>query len=154
MMKEFLIGSAAFLTDQAGKLWAEKTLDEYGEKRPVMKGRLFLYRIKNRGSAGSHLNGKSKLLIGLSSAAVGGCFVHMLMLKQNDVMPLVRAGEALIVGGGLGNLSDRIRKDSVTDFIALRHKDGRIGKYVYNIADFAIAAGSVMIVLGELCVKE
>lgn len=153
-MKEFLIGIAALAADRAGKAWAEKTLDEYGEKRPVLKGRLFLYRIKNRGSAGGYLKGKTELLSCLSAAAIGGCFVHMAMLLKTGVMPVVRIGESFVIGGGLGNLIDRIRKGGVTDFIAIRHKDGRIGKYVYNIADMAIAIGAVLIIIGELIHKD
>jgi signal peptidase II len=51
---------------------------------------------------------------------------------------------ALILGGAVGNLVDRVRTDAVTDFIS-------IGPWpTFNLADMAIAAGAVGLVAALL----
>lgn len=61
---------------------------------------------------------------------------------------LSRTCLALILGGTLGNLIDRLRLGSVVDFIA-------IWKFpVFNIADIAITCGIAILVLGYSMVKK
>jgi signal peptidase II len=52
---------------------------------------------------------------------------------------------ALIIGGALGNLIDRLRSGHVTDFIQVYHQDWAFP--AFNIADSAISIGAVMLVL-------
>jgi len=49
---------------------------------------------------------------------------------------------ALLVGGALGNLADRVRDDAVIDFIDLPLWP------IFNLADVAIVAGVVLLVIG------
>ncbi|MFI4968616.1 MAG: signal peptidase II [Lysobacterales bacterium] len=57
-----------------------------------------------------------------------------------NAMPL-----ALIIGGALGNLIDRLRFGHVTDFIQVYHHDWAFP--AFNIADSAISIGAVMLIL-------
>lgn len=52
---------------------------------------------------------------------------------------------ALIIGGALGNLIDRLRFGHVTDFIQVYHQDWAFP--AFNIADSAISMGAVMLIL-------
>ena len=52
---------------------------------------------------------------------------------------------ALIIGGALGNLIDRLRMGHVTDFIQVYHNDWSFPSF--NIADSAISIGAVLLVL-------
>ena len=52
---------------------------------------------------------------------------------------------ALIIGGALGNLIDRLRFGHVTDFIQVYHQDWAFP--AFNIADSAISIGAVMLIL-------
>jgi len=52
------------------------------------------------------------------------------------------AGVALIVGGGIGNVIDRIARGRVVDFVQLRL--GPLHTGVFNLADAAIVAGIVI----------
>lgn len=51
---------------------------------------------------------------------------------------------ALFIGGGLGNLIDRIAHGSVTDFFQLRFGFFRTG--IFNIADVAVTAGVIILI--------
>ena len=52
---------------------------------------------------------------------------------------------ALIIGGALGNLIDRLRAGHVTDFIQVYHQDWAFP--AFNIADSAISIGAVLLIL-------
>ena len=58
---------------------------------------------------------------------------------------LMLMGLCCIVGGGLGNLYDRLMLGSVTDFFQLRA--GPLHTGIFNMADVAITAGVVVVVL-------
>ena len=59
---------------------------------------------------------------------------------------------AMIIGGSLGNLFDRIYYYAVPDFIDLHF--GNYHWFVFNIADFFITAGIIGFILAELLNKE
>lgn len=75
---------------------------------------------------------------------------------RKDWLPVVSAGAlavlvtqkrrypvsvGLILGGGASNLWERIREGRVYDYIHLPKAPGRLKRYVYNLADFAVFAG-------------
>ncbi len=67
------------------------------------------------------------------------------VLAVRTTAPLQRLGLALITGGALGNLVDRFVDGSVTDFLDL-HTAG-IHWFAFNLADFWISSGVVLLVL-------
>jgi signal peptidase II len=52
---------------------------------------------------------------------------------------------ALIIGGAIGNLIDRLRFGHVTDFIQVYHQDWAFPSF--NIADSAISIGAVLLIM-------
>lgn len=64
----------------------------------------------------------------------------------------VKMGLALMIGGALSNESDRLLKGSVTDYFCLEIPP--IKKIAFNIGDFAIFAGALMICAGYIKKKE
>ena len=61
---------------------------------------------------------------------------------------LVRLGGALVLGGGLSNLNDRITKGYVTDYVSFNVKSEKLRRIVFNISDMCIAVGAVLAALG------
>lgn len=61
---------------------------------------------------------------------------------------LERMGFALIIGGALGNIIDRLRQRSVTDFLDLYWRDWHWP--AFNVADIAITLGAAFILLSAL----
>ena len=55
-------------------------------------------------------------------------------------------GAGLLLGGGLSNLYERLRHGKVYDYLRFPKAPGFIKDYVYNLADFAIFLGAVLLV--------
>jgi signal peptidase II len=87
---------------------------------------------RNRGIAFGLADGASPLLIALTVAVVVAIFAVLITQFRSGAIWL--AG-ALLVGGALGNLADRVRDGAVTDFIDLPLWP------TFNLADIAIVAG-------------
>ena len=61
----------------------------------------------------------------------------------------MRIASAVVLGGALGNLGDRLLNGSVTDFILVRYFP-----YVFNVADAAISVGGVLLAARLLLMEE
>jgi signal peptidase II len=59
-----------------------------------------------------------------------------------------RIGYALVAGGALGNLVDRLHDGAVTDFVRWRIHDHRWP--IFNLADAALLIGVVLLVIGGM----
>jgi len=57
----------------------------------------------------------------------------------------IHAAGALVLGGAVGNLGDRLLNGGVTDFIYVH-----FFPYVFNVADIAISIGGVLLVMRML----
>lgn len=105
---------------------------------------LNFYYCLNNGAAFSKLSGQRILLIIMTSLVIAGLL--FLMLSKRIKRPVYMAAVSLIIGGGIGNLIDRIFNDGlVIDFI-----DFRIINFpVFNFADICavVGAGMLMIVV-------
>ncbi|MEX0678200.1 MAG: signal peptidase II [Pirellulales bacterium] len=84
------------------------------------------------------------LLIAVNSLVAAGLAV---ILVWHSKMPALRAAAcALLLGGAVGNLIDRVRFDGlVIDFMNLGVGPLRTG--IFNVADVAITVGAVLLVL-------
>lgn len=78
------------------------------------------------------------IMVVLVSTAVTGMLIYI--LKTRDLSFLGILGWSLVIGGGLGNLIDRILNDgAVVDFMNLGL--GRLRTGIFNIADVAVMLG-------------
>ncbi len=126
--------------DQASKAIAEAKLDyqQFIDVLPV----LALFRVHNTGIAFSFAHGFDSLLLVGGTAAIT-IAVLWLWSTAKDGGRLVAIGFALITGGALGNLIDRVRFGHVVDFLYLHL--GERGFFVFNIADVALTLGPVLL---------
>lgn len=102
----------------------------------------------NSGAAFSFLagaDGWQRWLFGVLAVGVSGMLAYWLSRTERhdwrNALPF-----ALIIGGAIGNLIDRLRHGHVTDFIQVYHHDWAFPSF--NIADSAISIGAVLLVLG------
>ena len=104
----------------------------------------------NRGAAFSMLAEGSTLPRFLFSgiALVASAALIQMIRTPASTVP-TRLGAALILGGALGNLCDRIRLGAVVDFIQWHAGDAYYFP-AFNVADSAITAGACVLVLGSL----
>lgn len=114
----------------------------------VIPGLVNLRPVENRGMAFSMLSGQSLLLSLLTAALIAGIVGWLIARPQAPA--LMRCGLWLIVGGGLGNLYDRLTTGGVVDFIDLAF----VRFAVFNIADVCICVGAALVVLANVRVKR
>lgn len=139
-----LLGVAAVvvLLDQLTKWWAVNTIPQH---RPltVIAGFFDLVNIRNRGAAFGFLNRSDIewqfwLFLAATVIAVWAIVSLVRTAVRND--PVLFTSLALVMGGALGNLIDRIRFRAVVDFL-----DFYVGIWhwpAFNVADIAICLGA------------
>ena len=108
-----------------------------------------IVRAHNRGAAFSFLNDASGwqrwFFIGLGIVAAG--FI-VWMLKRHGGQRVFGWALALILGGALGNVIDRVLHGHVIDFIQVHWKSHYFPSF--NVADSAITIGAALLILDEL----
>ncbi len=133
-----IISALVVALDQLTKLLVSANLAPT-DQVAVLPGFLDLVLVRNYGAAFGLLAGQTGLIIGIS---IAGLIVIFLFLRY--VPPANNLGTvsfALIVGGTLGNLIDRIRPPHyVTDFIRV-HLHPSFSWPTFNVADAAITVG-------------
>ena len=90
--------------------------------------------------------GMRMLLLLIAVAALVG--ISVLALRAAPDQRLKRVAYALVAGGALGNLIDRLRDGAVTDFVRWRIHDHRWP--IFNLADAALLIGVVLLLLDGL----
>lgn len=140
-----LLSLAVLVADQWTKWWVEANLQLH---RPmeIIPGVLNFTHVENRGVAFglfSNLNPSVGpiLLIVLGLAALAIVAVYYTRIDPSQT--LVLAALALVLGGAVGNLTDRILSGSVTDFIDAYYRGYHW--HTFNIADSAITIGVLLI---------
>jgi len=132
--------------DQLTKQIVLATLQPYTPV-PVIPGFLNWTLAFNTGAAFSFLHdagGWQRWLF--SILAIGVCSVLVVWLRRipraewRTALPL-----ALVIGGALGNLIDRVRVGRVTDFIEVYHQQWSWP--AFNVADSAISVGAVLLIV-------
>lgn len=140
--------------DQASKHWFEHNLSLY--EQIVVIPDLFSWTLAyNKGAAFSFLADQGGwqrwffALVALVASVV--LFVWMKRLKNHE--RLLAAGLALVLGGALGNLYDRVVLGHVVDFILVHWQD-RWFFPAFNLADSAITVGAGILILDMIINKE
>ena len=113
--------------------------------RAAIPGVLSWAYTENRGAAFSMLEDRAPwLLIALTTALIAGVLIYL--LTHPDEPKLERIGLWLIVGGGLGNLWDRLVHGCVIDFIRLDF----VRFAIFNPADVFVCTGAGLVVLSVI----
>jgi signal peptidase II len=149
----FSIALLVILLDRVTKLAVEKNIPLH-ESIAIIPGFFRLTHVQNRGAAfglfaDSPAEWKVAALVLFSLVAL--CIVLALLWKNSHTMTSTGVGLALILGGAVGNLWDRILNGQVTDFLLFY-----IRQYqwpAFNLADSAIVVGAGLLVLEILFAK-
>jgi signal peptidase II len=144
-----LLSVLVVLADQASKYYITQRFGEF--ENMTLLPVLDVTRMHNVGAAFSFLASASGwqrwVFIGLAGVVSIGIIVWLLRLKER-AHGLLACGLALVLGGALGNVIDRIRLGYVVDFIHF-HWD-RAYFPAFNVADSAITVGAACLLLDAL----
>ena len=124
--------------DQGLKYWTVTNL-ALGESLPLIPGVMQLTRLHNYGAAWSSLSGKTIVLLVITSVLM--IAVAVLLMKKIVRHRLGVTAGIFIIGGGLGNMIDRVRLGYVVDMIETTFMDFP----VFNVADCFITCGCVLL---------
>ena len=140
------LSALVIVLDQLSKAWVLATLPEF-QPVPVIDGFWNWFRTYNTGAAFSFLSdagGWQKYLFVVLAVVISAVLARTLSRMRRDewktALPF-----ALVIGGALGNVIDRLLHGHVVDFIQWYWR----GHYwpAFNIADSAIVGGAIGIAL-------
>jgi signal peptidase II len=149
----FFIALSVVLLDRVTKGLVAKTISLHDGKQ-VIPGFFRIIHTENRGAAfglfaDSPAQWKISMLVLFSIVAL--VVVSTLLWRNSHSLTTTGIGLALILGGALGNLWDRLLNGRVVDFLLFY-----IGSYqwpAFNVADSAIVVGAGLLVIEILFAK-
>jgi signal peptidase II len=150
----FLIAALVVILDRAAK-WAVASNISLHDNIQIIPGFFRLTHVENRGAAfGIFADSPSEWKIaGLAMfSIVALTIVAVLLWRNNHSMNSTGIGLALILGGAVGNLWDRLLSGRVVDFLLFY-----VGPYqwpAFNVADSAIVVGAGLLVIEILFGKS
>lgn len=137
-----------FVLDLLLKNHIEKSLAE-GEEKPFCKGRLLIRKYHNKGAFLDMGGGKQGLVTMLSlglTLFMTVVFLGTFSFRGNSTL---KAGLALLLGGAYSNTYDRLTRKYVVDYVSFPVKNARFRRIVFNVSDFCIMIGALLLAVGE-----
>jgi signal peptidase II len=139
------MAALVLLADQTSKALVSRELGD-GRVINLIGGFVRLDYTVNSGAAFSIFRAGNLLFIAVAGAASVAILLAFRRIAEAR-MP-VRLALGLVLGGALGNLTDRVRLGHVIDFIDLRWWP------VFNLADSAIVVGVVVLALTTIMIRD
>ena len=139
----WILAVLVVLIAHANKTAVRVISSEEGYMSTLIPGVIDLIHVVITGVAFSMGEGAGSLFVIV--ALVVSCVAFAFVCTQDIPMSLT-ASVACVVGGGLGNMVDRLARGSVTDFIATAFIDFP----VFNVADIAVTCGIAISLIGYL----
>ncbi|MEM7353060.1 MAG: signal peptidase II [Acidobacteriota bacterium] len=143
-----LISLATLVLDQWSKWLVEAHLSNHASIE-VIPGLLNFTHVRNTGVAfgffATHGNATGTLilsLLGLAALIFVGYYFWMVPREDRTLLVAL----ALVIGGAVGNLADRLMQGAVTDFVDFYY--GTYHWHTFNVADTAISIGIGLMILG------
>lgn len=144
MTKYLALASAGILAliDQLIKNRVVDLMTLGGESITVIPGLLQLTYIHNTGGAYGLFAGNMKILAALTAVVIVAAVFLMLSGKVEHPLALWSLG--LIIGGGVGNLIDRIFRVAVVDYLDV---SPLFSFPVFNFADCCVVVGTILLII-------
>ncbi len=128
---------------------------ETNERIQVIQDNLILTKVENRGAAfsfGSDWHPVVKRIVLQVIPAIVLITLLVLTLTKTEYPKIVIVGFSFVIGGGIGNVFDRIAYGSVTDFMYINV--GFFKTEIFNMADVSIVIGAIVVLTHTLIHKK
>lgn len=137
------------ITDWVTKFLVQNRMAIY-DQIAVLDGWIYLVHLQNTGVAFSMLdNAAGAWRTPLLSLVIAIAILALVLFARTVTDVRTRMGFALVIGGALGNLGDRIIGGGVTDFVQVR-----FFPYVFNVADIAVTMGGILVAIGMIVIPN
>ena len=147
----FVIILIAFILDRVSKILIINHSNTFGKLDMSLNPFINLNLIWNEGIAFGLFSFDEKNYYNLLTFLIIGIILVLLWLMFRS-SGLEKLGFASVIGGSLGNVTDRIFYSSVPDFIDLNYNG--FHWFVFNVADIFITLGVMILVFCEFKKKE
>lgn len=141
-MISVIISLIVIIADQLSKFFVVEHLKPVGNI-PIIKGILDFSYVENRGAAFGMLSDNRVIFMAASVAIIA--LLLYIIYKYRGQNKLFDISMGFILGGGVGNMIDRIRLGYVIDFVDFCAFD--FWKWVFNIADSAVVVGCILAII-------
>ena len=141
-MLSILVAIAVISLDLISKILAVHFVKPVGTVS-VIDGVMNFTYVENRGMAFGALQDARWVFISVSAVMI--CVICFLIWKYRGKSRMFDLTLGLILGGGIGNMIDRITLGYVIDFLDFCAFD--FWKWVFNVADTAICVGTALLMV-------
>ena len=138
------VSALVVVLDQLTKMWIVASVGHDIYVLPVLN----IIHTVNYGAAWSmfeNMGGAQRWLLSLLAVGVSIAIVVWLRKLSSTIQRLLTAGLALILGGAIGNVIDRLRLGHVVDFVQVHWGNSYFP--AFNVADAAISVGAACVIL-------
>lgn len=142
MLIWFFVIAGVIFVDQLSKWLIVTYLPDAGVD--LIAGVFRFTYVENRGAAFGMLEDQRWIFIVISTLALAAMAFYMFKFKPEGW--LVRCSLAFIIGGGIGNMIDRVLLGYVIDFFDFCAFP-QLWKWVFNVADAFVCVGAGMLIL-------
>ena len=137
-MLAIIIALAVIAADQISKVIVAANMELHSEAG-FIPGIISFFHTRNTGAAFSMLRDRQWVFMILSTVMIAAIIWFLFREYKRHV--LLTVALSLILGGGVGNMIDRVRLGYVTDFLRFDFVDFA----VFNVADSCITVGAVLL---------
>ncbi len=152
----FWIILAVCVLDQLTKVWTMDMIAAAnnisadalanGCTKPLFEGVLHLTYLENPGMSFGLLADHRWVFLTLSAVGILALLAYLIYIKGED--RLLSVSLALVIGGGIGNMFDRLTLGYVVDFFDFRLFS--FWKWIFNFADACVCVGAALMILAVL----
>ena len=141
-----LLSAIAVAADQGIKLLVMQNLKPVG-KVTAIHGFLDFFYLENRGAAFGILQNQRWFFVVLTIIVSAAIIVALFKYNHHEFFSY--AASILIIGGGIGNLIDRVFRGFVIDYISISFFSP-----IFNFADSCVTVGTVFLIIHILFFAE
>lgn len=136
------------LADQITKSIVAKNMQLHDEI-PVIKGLFNLYYVRNKGAGLGILSNARWVFLSLTTVII--IVVTALLIINYFKHVLANVSLIFILGGGIGNMIDRVMIGEVVDFFQFQIK---FFDFIFNVADVFVTFGTILFVIYYIFIFE
>lgn len=124
-----------------------------GVTKPVLNGKILLRKHLNKGFM---LNIGQKWQKGVAAVSLVLCIflTAFMLLTGGRYNGVVKTGLSMVLGGAYSNTYDRLFRTYVVDYISIGVNNKKLRRIVFNMADFCIMIGTVLMIVGGIANED
>ena len=131
------------------KSYVKACVRENSEKK-LIGDKVILTRVYNHGAMLGWMDDAPEMLRGLTMLGIGSLAGALAACESEKGHVCRKLGLSLMLGGAASNAWERVKHGKVTDYIRFNAGPEKFRRIVFNKGDFAVFAGSLLLIVGEM----